>query len=178
MEVLVRSRIGFAVTAIAAASLAVGVGIATAANGATVLKCHMSLSVTPPQGSASVDQPPAQGTQYGPLHCRTSSFGAGIEQLSFNVPDTGDMVGKYAQYFGDGSVRGTFDLAPQEGSGNLNPNNFESQSWIGTLKVTGGTGAFKGIAGVKGRKGLGVFKCNSPDSVHLTCTEKVRLSAI
>jgi hypothetical protein len=88
------------------------------------------------------------------------------------------MIGKYTQYFGDGSVRGTFDLVPQEGSGNLTPGSFTSQSWQGTLKIAGGTGAFKAVQGLKGKKNLGTLSCTSPDTVHLTCTEKVKLAAI
>jgi hypothetical protein len=179
-----------AVTAIAAASLAVGVAVATAAPGkkapssakgttaVAVLKCHGSLTVVPPSDSASVDQPPSQGSAYGPLHCPRALFGGGVEQTSFNVPDSGDMIGKYSQFFGDGSVHGTFDLTPQEASGNLTPGSFASQTWEGTLKIAGGTGAFKAIQGVKGKKNLGTLKCTSPDSVHLTCTEKVKLAGI
>jgi hypothetical protein len=183
----VRRRTCFAAAAIAAASLAVGVGIATAASkpatpkatpAVTVLKCHGSLTVVPPAGSASVDQPPSVGSQYGQLRCPTAMFGRGVESSTFKVPDTGDMVGKYTQYFGDGTVHGTFDLTPQEASGTFTSGSFTSQNWEGTLKVTGGTGAFKLIKELKGKKGIGTMTCTSPDSVHMTCHEKVKLTAI
>jgi hypothetical protein len=82
-------------------------------------------------------------------------------------------VGKYSQYFGDGSVHGTFDLAPQEGTGNLSSSSFESETWTGTINITGGTGAFAKAAGKKG-----VLKCVSGDTVHLRCTEKLTLTQL
>ncbi|HZE18125.1 MAG TPA: hypothetical protein VE197_21860, partial [Mycobacterium sp.] len=73
-----------------------------------------------------------------------------MERNAFNVPDSGDMVGHYAQYFGGGSIRGKFDLSPQEGSGTISATNFQSESWTGTVSVTGGTGT---LAKAKGQDG-------------------------
>jgi hypothetical protein len=39
------------------------------------------------------------------------------------------------------------------------------------LTVLGGTGVYKGI---RGKKNTGTLDCASPDSVHLTCNEKVK----
>jgi hypothetical protein len=138
-----------------------------------VLKCHMSMSAIPPAGSSQVDQPPAQGSAYGNVHCPTKSVGGGVVADTFKVPDSGDTVGSYAQYFGTGSIHGKFDLTPAEGSGSLSATSFESESWTGTVTVTGGTGAFKGAAGKKG-----TLNCTSDDTVHLTCTEKIKLSTL
>jgi hypothetical protein len=175
LEVLVKRRILLVGSALAiAVPFVVGIGVAGAASTATkpvVLKCHMSLSAVPPAGSSQVNQPPAQGNQYGAVHC--PSIGGGVEATSFNVPDSGDTVGSYIQYFGTGSIRGKFDLTPQEGSGSLSATSFESESWVGTLTVTGGTGPYAKAAGKKG-----VMKCTSDDTVHLTCTEKVKLSQL
>lgn len=136
------------------------------------LKCSISMTTEPPSGSASVDQPPAQGSQYGPLHCPTKSFGPGIISDSFTVPDSGDTVGTYVQYFNAGSIKGAFDLTPDEGAP-ISDTNFSSQTWTGTVTVTGGTGIYKGI---KGKKGTGTMSCSSPDSVHVTCTEHVKVT--
>ncbi|HUA02983.1 MAG TPA: hypothetical protein VMB27_03700 [Solirubrobacteraceae bacterium] len=159
-------------TAIAAAPFVVGIGVASAAGGSSsvVLKCHISVSAVPPPGSNSVDQPPSQGFQYGTVHC--GSAGTGVEAASFKVPDSGDTVGNYTQYFGTGSVHGKFDLTPSEGSGDISSTSFTSESWVGTVTVTGGTGSWAKASGKKG-----VLKCTSGDSVHLTCTEKLKLSA-
>jgi hypothetical protein len=173
-----KRRICLAGTAFSVVPLVVGMSVATAAPKSTaakasVLKCHISLGTVPPPGSPAVSQPPSQGAQYGTVHCAGGSFGWGVEKDTFKVPDSGDTVGNYAQYFGGGSIRGTFDLSPQEGNGSLSPTSFTSESLVGTVTVTGGTGALAKAAGKKG-----VLKCKSGDSVHLTCTEKISLSAL
>jgi hypothetical protein len=154
-----------------ASSLAVGVGLAVAAPPkATKLYCNMQLTTTPPAGSSTVNQPSSQGSQYGPVHCPRAGFGGGVMSDSFTVPDNGNTMGTYTQYFSAGSIRGTFVLEPQESSG-ISVTNFESQSWLGTVKITGGTGIYHGIKSVRAP---GMMTCTSPDSVHLTCTEKVK----
>ncbi len=170
-----RRRSWFIGGAVAAASLVLGVGIAGAAGNTAakpvVLKCKINLGTVPPAGSATVDQPPSQGSQYGSIRCPTATFGPGVEADSFTVPLSGDTVGKYTQYFADGSIHGTFDLTPQEGQP-ISTTTFTSSSWVGTLTVSGGTGVYSGI---KSKKNAGVMKCLTVDSVHLTCTEKVKV---
>ncbi len=176
-----RRRNWFALTAVMAASLAIGVGLAAAANPKAsststtkpiTLNCKVSLTTEPPAGSNTVNQPASQGSQYGPIHCSPGAFGGGVESDSFTVPDSGDTVGTYTQYFNAGTVKGSFDWTPQE-SPPITGSNFESQSWTGTVTVTGGTGVYKGI---KGKKNTGVMNCSSDDSVHLTCTEKIKVT--
>jgi hypothetical protein len=170
----VRRRICLVGTAIAAVPFAVGIGVAAAAPATpAVLKCNISLGTVPPPGSATVDQPPSQGAQYGAIHCATGTFGFGVEKTSFKVPDSGDTVGSYVQYFGAGTIHGKFDLTPTEGSGALSSTNFTNESWAGTVTVSGGTGTFAGAAGKKG-----TLKCTSGDTVHLTCTEKLPLKQL
>jgi hypothetical protein len=105
---------------------------------------------------------------YGPSNCRNAGYGRGIVAARFTVPESGDWVGTYTQYFHTGTITAKFDLVPQEG-GNISQN-FTAQSWIGTVKITGGTGAYQGTKSKKGK-----FDCSSPDTVHLVCTEKARL---
>lgn len=172
-----RRRICLVGMAIAAIPFAIGISVATAATKSTakpvVLKCRISLGTVPPPGSPAVDQPPSNGAQYGIVHCGGASFGWGVEQTTFKVPDSGDTVGKYAQYFGGGSIRGKFDLSPQEGSGSLSSSSFESESWAGKITVISGTGALANAAGKKG-----ILKCTSDDTVHMKCTEKLRLTSL
>jgi hypothetical protein len=180
LEVLVKRRICLATTVLAAVPLAVGISVTAAgaksapkkpaANG-TAVKCHISLGTVPPAGSPTVEQPPAKGTAYGSVRC--NHLGSGIEQANFRVPDSGDTVGKYWQYFGNGSIHGTFDLTPTEANGALSSSSFSNETWEGKVTVTGGTGAFANAAGKKG-----TMKCTSGDTVHLTCTEKIKLTGL
>lgn len=93
-----KRRICLVGTALVAVPFAVGIGVTAAAakskahhgkpapsKSVAVLKCHVSLGTVPPPGSSSVDQPPAQGTAYGKVHCPTASFGSGVEAASFKV---------------------------------------------------------------------------------------------
>lgn len=168
-----RSRISLVVAAISVCALfAVGAGMALAASAKpSVLRCKMYLTVAPGAGSAQVDQPPSSGRQYGPAKCGNAGFGSGIEADKFTVPISGDLVGTYYQYFNTGTVHGRFDLVPQE-STSLTSSSFTSESFKGTVNVAGGTGTLKGV---KDRK-PGVMKCTSPDTVHLTCTETVKVT--
>ena len=167
-----RRRIHLAVTVVGAATLALGAvaaSSAAAAGSTSVLRCTVKLTVAPPAGSGAVTQPPIGGWQSGPVHCGTKGFGGGVEGSSFTVPDSGDTVGSYTQYFSDGTIRGKFDLVPALTSFGAN---FTLQQWVGKFTVTGGTGAFKAMHSV----GKGVIKCSSPDTVHTRCTERVRLA--
>ena len=172
-----RRRMWFALIVVMAASLVIGVGFAGAASPKkpaakfTTLNCRVSLTTEPPPGSNTVNQPQAQGSQYGPIHCRTAGFGGGLEGDSFTIPDSGDTVAKYNAYFSAGSIKGSFDITPGE-PGPLSSNSFSSQTWTGTMTVDGGTGVYKGITG---KKNSGVMNCSSPDSVHMTCTETVKV---
>lgn len=174
-------RICLVGVAIVAGSLVVGGGLAGAASTSTgtsavkstVLACKISMTTTPPAGSNVVLLAP-RGNQYGPTHCSAKGFGPAAMADSFTVPDSGDTVGTYYEYFRAGTVYGKFDLTPLPGSG-ISSSSFQSQSWTGTLTVTGGTGIYKGIAPIKGKKGVGTMKCASPDSVHVTCNETVQV---
>ena len=174
-----KRRICLIGTAIAAVPFAAGIGAVASANAASktpaksiVLKCNISLSTAPPPGSSTVNQPPSDGEQYKAIRCPPpGTFGPGVEADTFTVPDSGDTVGSYVQYFGAGSIHGTFDLVPQPQV--LSPTSFENDSWVGKVNVTGGTGVY---AGAKGKNGT--LNCTSPDTVHLTCSEKLKLKQL
>ena len=178
-----RRRMCLVGSALAAAPFVVGFGVTAAMAKGThhngtptvkavaVLKCHIFLSTVPPPGSPAVDQPPLSGAQYGPVHCK--AVGSGVESDAFKVPDSGDTVGSWAVNFDTSSIHGKFDLTPGEGTGNLSSTSFESQSWVGTVTVTGGTGKYAGAAGKDG-----VITCTSGDTVHLRCTEKIPLTKL
>jgi hypothetical protein len=172
----VRRRICLAVTVVGAAPLAIGVAAASAAPAAPakpkpiVLNCNIQLTAAPlPGNGGTVDQPPTSGWMYGPFGCPRQGFGSGVEAASFTVPLSGDTVGSFTQYLGAGSIKGKFDLVPQE---DLSSSFFSSATWTGDLTVTRGTGVYKGI---KSNRNAGTMTCTSDDTVHLACTEKVKV---
>jgi len=174
----VKRRICLVGTAVAVSSLAASGGLALAAGKPStpkvkpvVLRCTLTLDTTPPAGQANVDQPPAAGKQYGPAHCARKGFGWGLEGDSFTVPDSGDNVGTYVLYLHEGSIVGRFDLAPNNDQ-TLTGDSFTNEAWLGTVRMLAGTGIYKGI---KDKKGTGVMTCTSPDTVHLTCHEKIKV---
>jgi hypothetical protein len=174
-EVFVRRRTWIALTIVTAAAFAGSAGIALAAGSKSAgkLSCHEEWIAAAPEGTNVVDQPPSQGSQYGPVSCHgPMPFGNGTVATKFNVPDSGDTVGKYTQYFSAGTVKGTFDLTPTES--NFSATSFTAQNWQGTIKVLSGTGVYKGIKGKK----VGTIACTSTDSVHLHCVEKVILKTL
>jgi hypothetical protein len=177
LEVIVRRRITLAATAVAGVSLVLAVGIAPAVgkpgrhrSGSTYayeMNCSFSLTTMPPPNSTAVVAPTSQGAQYGGLKCGQAPFYGGAIGDTFTVPDSGDTVGNYTEYLNTGTIRGSFDLTPQEGT--FGNQSFQSQSWTGTISVTSGTGAFNQITSAK----HGTMNCSSPDSVHLSCNESI-----
>ena len=172
-----RGRICLAASLVAVATTLVGGAVAGSATASAagakakklVLRCSIAMSVVPPTNAAAVQQPPTEGWQYGHMQCPKKGFGDGVEASSFNVPLSGDTVGSYVQYFSRGTIRGKFDLVPQEVSLD---GGFESAAWVGKLTVTGATGIYKGI---KALKNPALMTCASSDTVHLACTERLKL---
>jgi hypothetical protein len=183
----VRRRIYLIGAAVAALSLVVGVGAAFAVKNhkhphpaplrkpkIVLLSCVMNLSTVPPEGQANVDQPPSDGDTYGANSCPGNSmFGSGMAHTAFTVPDSGDTVGTYQEYFKTGMVSGSFDITPNE-SPPINQTGFYSQTWTGTIGLEHATGSYTGITAVKN---TGVLNCSTEDSgVHMTCTERIKIS--
>ena len=154
-----------ALTASALTLAAILAPVALSKPGGAPVICRESVSIAIPSGQTGVIIPVAGGNDYGPVRCN-KLFGAGVTTDTFTVPDSGDTVGKWVSYFDNGTVRGTYDLIPQEGS-LANP---AAVDYLGTVKLTGGTGAYAGMTG------KGTSTCTSTDGIHTTCTEKLKLS--
>jgi hypothetical protein len=178
----VKRRIVLAATAVAAVSLALVVGIAPASgHGRTTptsqvvtLTCNFRLTSVPKAGSTSVIPDDTSGTQYGRNGCTPdpktaypANFGQGVMSDSFTIADTGDTTGTYMQYFVSGALRGTFDLTPAEGGCG-----FTCANYTGTGTITSATGGYAGTTERTPAK----LTCSSPDGVHYSCTETVRLA--
>lgn len=129
----------------------------------TNVACSTKTTIMVANGASDVLPPVSQGFEYGDAHCN-KGLGSGVQKDSFTVPASGDTMAKVWLYFPTGTLHGTYDLTPQSSS-----LNFLNTSWTGTLKVLGGTGAYKGVTGT------GTLVCNSADQVHTNCTDKLKL---
>jgi hypothetical protein len=128
--------------------------------------CAVSETIAAPSGATDVVPPVNQGTAYGTARCGT--LGSGVQSVSLLLDDSGNYTGTYWHYLKRGAIYGDYTLVPQPGLPSTG-STFASASFIGTLTITGGTGAFKGATG------KGTTTCSSPDSVHLSCSEKLKL---
>jgi hypothetical protein len=119
-----------------------------------------------PDGQSSVSPPEQNGTEFGKVHC-AKLLGSGVQQDTFTVPASGDTMAKYWLYFRSGTLYGKYDLTPTG-----NSSSFLETDWTGTLKVLGGTGAYKGVTGV------GTMACKTLDGIHATCTDRLKLKGM
>jgi hypothetical protein len=170
-EVVVKRRICFVAAALSVTPLAFGVATATAAKTKTAkpkvkvvrVACATNVGVMVAPGDTGVTPPVQQGDEYGTASCG-KLLGQGIQKDAFTVPDTGDTLANYTVYFRTGAIYGKYDLTPQEGSAS-----FLQTDYLGTITVTGGTGAYQGI------KGSGTMTCQTLDGIHTTCTDNLKL---
>jgi hypothetical protein len=174
----VKRRIYRLVVATGIVSLIVGAALVPAASSKTpkahkqkpvAVTCRTSVSTQVPAGQTEVIPPESQGTNYGTADC-PKLLGSGMEVDQFTVPDTGDTVGSFTYYFDTGTIHGTFDLTPQEGSLGSTGTGFAETDYTGVVTVTRGSGIFAHY------KGSGTSVCVSPDGVHMTCTEKLKIT--
>jgi hypothetical protein len=157
--------------ALGAITLAFGVAVATASKSKTKVKpatvyCTTSMSLAVPASDTDVTPAATSGNEYGSAIC--GKLGHGVQADSFTVPASGDTLARFTFYMPTGTLSGTYDLTPQTGSLG---SGFASVSYLGTLKVTHGTG---GLAAVTG---TGTMTCSSPDSIHTRCTDKLKLTS-
>ena len=125
-------------------------------------ECKTQVGVMVAAGDSSVTPPVQAGQEYGGASC--GKLGAGVQHDVFAVTDGGDTQSTFTWYFHTGTLRGTYTLTPQEGS-----LNFLNVDYLGTLRVSGGTGALKGLTGT------GTMMCTSADGIHTSCTTKLTL---
>ena len=170
-----RGRIWRVGAVIAVGALSVGVAVAPAKKTRVLAKqkavastCHASVATAIPAGSSTVTPASEDGTQYGSVVC--GKLGSGVQASAFRALSSGDLQGKYTDYFGAGSVRGKYVLAPADTS--LTPPSFASVAYAGTVTVDGGTGIYR-LA-----KGKGTLTCSSSDGLHMSCTAKLKLTRI
>ena len=136
--------------------------------------CSLSLSLLAPAGSSDVTAAAPTGNHAGTTKCPAKGVGKGSEWDSFTTSDSGDLVGKWQEWFNTGSLYGTYDLTPSD-SQPSDPSNFAAASYVGTVVVKGGTGMF--AKDDTKRTSPGTMKCSTQDSVHYTCKQFAKLTA-
>lgn len=174
-----KRRICLVGATLAAGSLMAGMAIDSAATAKVVKKksqtpvvvtvtCSTAVTTEIPAGETQFTPPATQGTDYGTVKCGGRRFPQGVQSDTWTVPDSGDTVGSYRQYFNQGTIHGGFDLTPTE-SQTPTQDNIAATDYTGTVTVTGGTGVYTGV------KGTGTSTCSSPDDIHLRCLVKLKL---
>jgi hypothetical protein len=140
--------------------------------GKNLVSCVAKVSIAVPEGAASQgqvfpDQTPGQ--QWGSVHCG-KGIGAGLEELSYKIPVSGDEVGTFVAYFGGATIKGKFDLAPQTGTllGSGPTGLFGYSAFAGPLTHMSATGALTSTT-----TGSGLASCIAEDGVHFKCVEKL-----
>ena len=166
-------RISLVAAAVTVALLTVGV----AAGGAKThpkpkpvtakVTCTLALTTEVPGSDTVITPGDPSGTQFGFVGCG-KLLGNGVQTDPFSQTSSGDIVGPYKQYFGTGSIHGQYDLTVTAQSAPTTTT-FTATSYTGTVSVTGGTGAWAHVTG------KGTLACSSPDAIHTTCTEHVKL---
>ncbi len=133
----------------------------------TKLTCASALQLQVPAGATDVTADELTGTEGGKTACKP--LGSGAEFESYTTDDSGDVSGKWQQWFNTGSMYGTFTLTPSDNNQPPSSTTFSQASYTGTLIIKNGTGADAKSTGT------GTLKCTTNDSVHFACTEKATL---
>jgi len=124
----------------------VGVGGAMAKPGANTTKARCTAK------TYNVSSPSTSGITFAALKC-SKPFGAGVQQGTFAESIAGTQIsvtGRFKNFYDDGTNHGSYKLSGTVASGTITAN--------GSVKVTGGTGAYKNM------KGTGKLTCTTTDA--------------
>lgn len=136
------------------------VGNAAAAGTATTVSCSFKLTNQSPNAKSGAD--------FGLVNCG-KPFGSGVQydtfKETFTSKTSGSVSGPVTDYFATGTVHGTYTLA-------IKVTGATSATFTGTARFTGGTGAFKHVAGST------KLSCSSSDGVHTSCTGTLALTSV
>lgn len=122
---------------------------------------------------ATIKQPAPTAANFGPAKC-SRPFGTGVQQDSSNTTrtslTTGFFSGPFKLFFDRGTIKGTFRIefvtmlsAQYQITGVI---------YKGTLKVRGGTAAYRRV------RGTGTVTGTSPDAVKTALEYKLKLTGV
>lgn len=150
---------------------AAATSVAAPAKSSTVKPtCAIAVTEQIPAGGVTINTGDTHGASLGTVTCG-KLLGSGLAWMSFTVPASGNLVGGFKQYYATGSMHGKYVLVPTD-SNSPQPSTFSAASYAGTLTVDGGTGAYHNA------KGKGTITCRTPDSIHFSCTEHLKLARL
>ena len=131
----------------------------------TRLACKLKIATQIPADDVTVT-PGQTGVQYGTARCGQQR---GVESDTFALDDAGNLVAPFTLWFKGGTLSGTFTLTPSA-QGIPTSTGFSAESYVGTAKVTDGSGAWNKA------KGKGTMKCSTPDGANFSCTESLKVT--
>ncbi|HWE07736.1 MAG TPA: hypothetical protein VG325_00175 [Solirubrobacteraceae bacterium] len=134
----------------------------------TKVACVAALSLQVPSNDTNVTPAAQSGTEGGAVAC-AKLLGRGIDTMTYAMADSGDLVGKWQQWFNTGTVYGTFTLTPSSNQPSTSQS-FSAAGYTGTYAVKGGTSTDAKAAD------KGTLKCATTDSVHFVCKQSGKLS--
>jgi hypothetical protein len=126
------------------------------------------MSVQIPTGATAVTAGAVQGTYAGHAGCGAPLW-SGVASSPFTIDASGDVNATFKEYLATGTLSGAYSLAITDQSPPTQTT-FAATSYAGTVTVTGGSGVYRGVTGA------GTLTCTTPDSIHLSCKEKLKLA--
>jgi hypothetical protein len=142
------------------AALVVATATAAGTGSGKKVTCTMDLLRVAPPGAAT-------RVNFGTVECG-HGFGTGVQHnpsvtVTPTSATTGTVSGPFKQFFDTGTIYGTFKLT-------FTASSPTSATFSGTSKISGGTGAYEDV------RGSAKVACNSPDVLHITCTQEMKLA--
>jgi hypothetical protein len=129
---------------------------ATSTAGTRKVSCKVALVATRSSTTAAEN--------FGTLSC-SAPFGKGVQHDTAKITGKGSTAGSYngalTLFFSTGTLRGTYNTSFTVAN--------KTVTYTGTLKISTGTGEFKGVTGT------GTITATSTDAVHSTLTDKLAL---
>ncbi|HEY0346172.1 MAG TPA: hypothetical protein VGC59_16080 [Solirubrobacteraceae bacterium] len=129
---------------------------AKSAAGRTKVTCKVTLVATKSSTTAAEN--------FGTLSC-SAPLGKGVQHDTAKLTATSSTAGAYSGaltlFFDTGTLRGTYKTSFTVAN--------KTVTYTGTLKISSGTGDFKGVTGT------GTITGSSSDAVHSTLTDKLTL---
>jgi len=150
-------------TALAATPNATSAKAKSKATSGTKFSATDDLSLQVPSGATDVTADEQSGAEAGAVSSKP--FGKGFAFVSYTTALSGNLTGKWQQWFKTGTLYGTYVLTPSDNTPPTTSTSFAAASYTGTFVIKGGSGAYAKATG------KGTLKASTSDSVHFVFKE-------